>query len=900
MKAQATTEPSPTAQLDDLIDTLNERDTHPLLQQFQARQSQRWSYAQIADQTLALARGLQKRVEPGEAVALLGPEGPDWITAALAILRSGAVVMPLDVQLSDEHLKHILQDSGARWIFTTRHHHERIKQAAPQLQQVGLLQDEDLSPHWRELDAAEARLPDHRPDDPAALFYTSGTTGPPKGVPLSHGNLGFQLDTVAAAGMVHAGDRVLLPLPLHHVYPFVIGLLASLSLGLTLVLPHALTGPQIVRAVRQGQVSVIIGVPRLYQALVDGVDARAGGAGRLAHGLFRGLLQLSLAVRRRLGWQWGKALLYPLHRQVGPQLRVLACGGAALDPELAWRLGALGWQVAVGYGLTETAPLLTIDPPGETRPGTVGRAVPGVELRIDRQAAPRGEAETHEAGEIQARGPNVFRGYHHLEQETRESFTEDGWFRTGDLGWLDPEGYLHISGRVSTLIVTAGGKNIQPDELEARYSAAAAIQEIGVLQQDDRLVALVVPANQDDEDPATAIGEAIDSVAEQLPSYQRLNDFALTHKPLPRTRLGKIRRHQLAQRYQQARGGDEDAQQAPLDPQEWSAEDRNLLEHTAVRHTWQLLTQHYAQRALTPDTRMDRELGVDSLGWLNLTMEIGEQTGVELDDEAIGRIRRVRDLLQEVIEADRAQPGGDPLADPEQTLRPRQRRWLQARPPPMRAAAGALYGLNRWLMQSLFRLRMEGREQVPEQGPVILACNHASYLDPFAVAAALPTARLQTLYWGGWTGVAFNNRLKLWGSRAVQIIPIDPEQGVRSSLALAAAVLKQRRGLIWFPEGERSQSGALQDFRRGIGMLLSHYPVPVVPVYILGSHAALPPQRRLPRLRPIHVQFEAPLDPQQLARQGEGEDPAERMVAALHAHMARRLDELQAGDGEAA
>src|SRR5439155_3268516 len=228
---------------------------------------------------------------------------------------------------------------------------------------------------------------------------------------------------------------------LHHVYPFVIGMLAALTFGLPIILPHSLTGPQMIRALHEGQATVMLGVPRLYRALRAAVAARSQAGGRLAAMLFRAGAALCTWLRRRLGLRLGKLLLRPLHRQFGPRLRVLVSGGAALDPDLAWGLEGLGWQVASGYGLTETAPILTLDPPGQARIGSVGRPLPGVDIRIapssrsDEPKPPeagRG-GRPHEEGEILARGPKIFAGYWNLPEKTREAFTEDGWFRTGDL-----------------------------------------------------------------------------------------------------------------------------------------------------------------------------------------------------------------------------------------------------------------------------------------------------------------------------------------------------------------------------------------------------------------------------------------------------------------------------------
>lgn len=873
--------------LDGMIDALADHRDKPMIQTWTAHEVESWSYGDVGQWVHALACGLQRRLQPRETVILFGPDSPAWIIAALAVIRAGGVITPLDVQLPDDTLAHILRDSDASWVFTTTGHQARVRESTPQANIVLLDAKEGDEHGWRALAVADGELPINHADDPAALFYTSGTTGPPKGVPLSHRNLVFQLETVAASGITREADRVLLPLPLHHVYPFVIGMLAPVWLGLTLLMPYALTGPQLLRAIREGQANVIIGVPRLYSALYEGILSKASRSGRVAATLFRLLLQLSRIARRHFGLYLGKRLLAPLHRQMGKQLRVLACGGAALDKELAWDLEALGWEVAVGYGLTETSPLLTIDPPGRIRPGTVGRPVTGVSLRIDRQAAAQAGRHNRD-GEILAQGPGVFSGYLNQPEKTREAFTEDQWFRTGDLGWLDEDGYLHISGRVSTLIVMAGGENIQPDELEERYATHLAIKEIGILQYQEKLVALIVPERAIRVDDEARIREALREIGRTLPSYQQLSDFALSRTPLPRTRLGKIQRHKLVERYLEVRRtGGEPAAVAPLTPQEMSAEDRGLLEYPAAQRAWQWLAQRYPKQGLTPDSSMELDLGMDSLEWLNLSLELGEQTGVELGDQAIGRVEVVRDLLRELIDvSERYERVAEPFRQAEQVLGEAERRWLRPRGPVTRVAARALYGFNRLLIHSLFQVKVEGLEQLPKKTPFVLACNHASYLDPFAVAATLSVSRLNTLYWGGWTGAAFGNPLTRFGSRIVQVIPIEQQRGMRTSLALAAMVLGQGHGLIWFPEGQRSESGELLEFRPGIGMLLEHFAVPVIPVIILGTHEAMPPGKRLPRPGGrLLIRFGTPLDPTQLAKDGHGNNVPARILDALHEKM---------------
>jgi long-chain acyl-CoA synthetase len=275
---------------------------------------------------------------------------------------------------------------------------------------------------------------------------------------------------------------------------------------------------------------------------------------------------------------------------------------------------------------------------------------------------------------------------------------------------------------------------------------------------------------------------------------------------------------------------------------------------------------------------------------------------VELSDEAIGRIDTVRDLLCEVAEhaeAGTATPRVSPLEQPEEVLSEQQKRWLTPLGPVMSVLAWGLFALNWVAMHGLFRLRVQGLEHLPDQSQWVLAPNHVSYLDPFALAAALGWRRLRQTYWGGWTGVAFSNPLNRLVSRLAQAVPIDSPQAVLSSLAFGAAVLKRRQNLIWFPEGQRSPTGELQSFKPGIGLLLDHFQVPVVPVYIHGTYAALPPGRALPRLTQIRVMVGQPLDGHDLEQQGEGDAPHDRIVHALHDRVAALGGQEVARDGHA-
>ncbi|MFP4222990.1 MAG: AMP-binding protein [Phycisphaeraceae bacterium] len=891
--------------LQPLIDQVARRGETPALLVLTKDGVERWSCAELADRVNRLAAGLADRgIEPGSRVGLLAENGPAWISLCLACLRAGLVPVPMDVQYPRDALAHVLGDADLALLCTTRGKLADVRRLDLDRQPGAVLLDaaEDDEQSWQRLLAEDGDrdFPAADADDTAVLFYTSGTTGPPKGVPLTHGNLSCQVHELHEAKLIGEADRLLLPLPLHHVYPLVLGMLVPLGEGTTIVLPASLTGPQITRAMREGNVTAVIGVPRLYRALVEGMQARVAAAGGQTAGrVFEAVVRGATWLRRRLGLRVGRLLLRPLHRRFGPDLRLLASGGSPLSEDLAWRLEGLGWRVATGYGLTETSPLLTWNLPGQAKLGSSGKPLPGVELKIDPGAAPeqgRQAADGQQLGEVLARGPGVFHGYRNLPDKTAEVLSEDGWYRTGDLGYVDEGGYLHVVGRVSTMIVTESGENVQPDDVEEAYARSPAIREIGVLQKGGRLVGLVVPEMREIRGHALdeirdAVGEAVRSRREELPSYQRISEFAVTREPLPRTRLGKLRRHRLAERYEQARQGEEvgGGRAEPMAIEAMSGEDRQRLSNPAAQHVWDWLADRYRDEGLTPDTHLEIDLGIDSMDWLDLTLEIGQRAGVELDQEAIDRIETVRDLLGEVSEASRGAAAA-PLERPDEVLDEAQKRALEPWGRGLAAVMHAAWQVERLLAKGIFRLRVEGREHLPAEGPIVLASNHLSYLDPPMLAAALGFERFGRTWWGGWTGYVQANPLTRMVSRLLHTAPVGGRQAI-SGFAFAAAVLERKRILAWFPEGQRSETGELQPFKPGLGRLLDARPATVVPAHVSGTYHAMPPGRRLPRPARVRVRFGEPVESRRLVEEGEGDEPADRIADALR----KRIERLGAG-----
>ena len=842
---------------------------------FTGEAAETWSFSKLGDFSIRLAAGLARReISRGDGVALIAPNSPQWITAFWAIIGAGAVAVPLDAQTDDNELKRMIELSACRLAFSTAAGAKRLKVIAPSCETIILDRESDpaAAESWRGLLVTpDTSLPTVIPTDPVMIVFTSGTTGAPKAVSLSHANLLANVLALAAIRIVGPGDRALLPLPLYHIYPLSIGMIAPLAMGCGIVLPAGISGPELVTAMRHGRVTVLVGVPRLYTVLLDNMRRGIAARPRLTAALVQTFLTLACWAQRH-GTNWpGKILLRPLRQQVAPHLRLLVSGGAAVDIEVEETLDALGWKMLTGYGLVETSSMLSFNPPSAALPGSAGRPVPGMQVRIANPAADG-------VGEIEVRGPSLFAGYRNDPAKTQEAFTPDGWFRTRDLGSIDRLGYLHISARETETIVLADGKKLFPEKFEAAYETVPLVGEIALLGQNGALVALVVPDLAAARDFGAlrledAIRDGLEARARTLPSYVRLTGFAIAREALPRTRLGKIRRFLLLPLYESAQ-----RHETPCAPAELLPEDRALLDMPDMARTWGWLQRRFPDRNLQLDTVPQIDLAIDSLGWVDLTLALERDLGIVLKEIAVARIVTLRDFMHEAAAARKTEKADAP-SDVEAP-------WLA----PLGAGLALIRAVGdtvlRWIMRSAFGLRVECIEVLPQNDPILLCANHVSYLDPFALAAALPKERLRHTCWAGWTGIVFTTRLRRLFSRVARIIPIDPDRAVMSGLAMAGLTLEHGWNVVWFPEGGRSADGQLQRFLPGVGALLEKHPVPIVPVYIKGSFSAWPVARKFPRLRRITVRFGEAIEQKRLIASTAEHARDQEIASAIRTHVA--------------
>ncbi len=866
-----------------LLTDLEQRGESPAIIEVRGSDLRIHSYGDLATRVRSLAQGLlQAGIGPGERVGLMAPNGAPWVIARLAIAAAGAVAVAIDDLADAEEVAMNIRTSGLRRLFTVRAHLTMLRDLDGRLGTQPILIDDDdandvAAISWSSLNRAQtnAGLPPLAADAPSMLVHTSGTTGSPRPFLLKNGNIEVNVRAIKGLGLLGPADRVLLPLPLHHVYPFVVGLLVPFAAGAAVVLPEAATGPQIVSALQLTQATTMIGVPRLYEALVAGLEAQARARGRLQAGLFSLLLRTSIAARRRFGISLGRILFPPIHRRLG-RLRLLVSAGAKLEAEVIWKLEGLGFRTLCGYGLAETASAFTGNTPGAQRIGSEGKPLGDGRVRI-------ADPDTEGKGEIQLQGPAVFDGYLDNPEANRAAFTADGWFRSGDLGRLDKDGYVFVEGRLKELIVLGGGKKVFPEELEKLYGDSPFIREVAVLERDGSLVALVVPDNAAIRaSPNTSIDAVVrvtlGEVAQRLPSHQRLSGYAIARQPLPRTRLGKYQRYVLPRLYHEALAGRPASREVFL-----SEDDRALLAGHKAAAAWRVLQRRYAGRGLTLDADPQLDLGIDSLEWLSLGLELESVLGMRLAEQDFVEVAKVRDLLR-MIES--AKPDGSTEAEAAAMLARDEANWLAPNTPTEMLAGTVLYGLIRGIARVVFQLRVKGLEHLPEAPPYLIVANHVSDLDPLLIGASLPLAKLRAQYWSGLRNRLFTGPVRRKLARVAHIFPVD-ERAPGATLAMAGAVLSRGKSLIWFPESWRSPDGRLQSFLPGVGRLLREHPVPVVPAYIKGTFEAMPRDRSWPRPFPVTVTFGATLDSRAMEAQGQGDTAEARMADGLRQEIAR-------------
>jgi len=788
------------------------------------------TYAEVAAAARAFAARLQASgVRKGDALVFWSENRPEWIVAFWGCLIAGAVVVPIDYRAAAEFLERVCRIVTAKIVL--------VGQDVPPVDEsrIGMpiwkLHELDWSPNA----GAPAPVAIAR-DDVAEIIFTSGATAEPKGVVITHGNVLANVVPVEREilkyrkwGKPFFPLRFLNLLPLSHMFGQAMATFIPPVLPGEVIFMRSYNPADIAEQIRRRRVSVLISVPKILDVLRAHVLRAASDVARAFPTGDR--LQPSGTHFILRWWQYRR-----VHRMFGLKFWAFVVGAAPLDPELEafWR--ELGFAVVQGYGLTETAPIVTLNHPFAMRKGSVGKPIAGVQVKIA------------DDGEILVRGENVTKGYFNDAGETARAF-EDGWFHTGDVGEMAPDGQVYIRGRKKEMIVTPEGLNVFPEDVERVLNEIPGVRDSAVVGapngSEERVHAVVV---LDSGLAPDAVDRIVREANARLADHQKIRRAVVwPDAELPRTEgTRKLKRAAIREWIRTGA-----AQQSPR-------HDRDRLTT--------LLAKYAGAARLAPTTTFD-EIGLSSLDRVELMVALEDAFQTRIDESAFAQ---ARDLGQLRSLVERSATGEAPPSEPVD-FPSWNRSW------PARTIRRA--SLPTWILplaRVFAWLRVSGREHLDSlQGPAIFAANHQSHMDVPVIMAALPprlryriAPAMAKEFFKAHFYPSEHGRL-MWLTNSLNYylaalffnaFPLPQrEAGARQTLRYIGEVLEDGFSVLIFPEGRRSETGAIDRFRPGIGMIASRLGVPVVPVRIDGLDKVLPPTWRMAQPGRVRVAFGEPI-----------------------------------------
>ena len=565
-------EPKEIKSLRDLVETSAELYGDKILYIYkrgEARYS--FSYNDYRRDLYRLGEGMSRIGLMGRTVAVIGESCPEYMTAYIAAVSGGGVIVPLDRDLGHAEIARFADLSGAEAVFYTEQFNDVLPSLAEQMPQVRyfipiapaegsdttdgsssagdaviLPYSELLALGDKAMEEGDRSFLDYDctadMSQMSALLFTSGTTGTNKGVMLSHANLVASVNA-ASRGTIFGPDNTFVDLlPMHHSYEITCGHLGAANLGGTVYINDSLKNT--LRSITTFKPDSLIVVPLYVETMHKRIWAEIARKGMTRR--VRALMKASSAMHRA-GIDIRRKLFKQILDGLGGNLRYIICGGAPLSPELVRDFDAFGIEICEGYGITECSPLIAVNRHGKVRLRSVGQPVDNCEVRI---ADPSADG----TGEIEARGRNVMLGYFGNEEATAEVFTEDGWFRTGDVGCMDADGYIYITGRKKNIIILSNGKNIYPEEIEEHLYTSPLIGECVVIGRknsagDTRITAVIYPSDEavelegkSEEEKLALIRDAVNTINRSLPVYKQVRDVELCSEEFEKTTTRKIKR----------------------------------------------------------------------------------------------------------------------------------------------------------------------------------------------------------------------------------------------------------------------------------------------------------------------------------------------------------------------
>lgn len=837
------------------------------------------SYVPLGERAVDVSSALLKLgMEKGDRAAILSESRPEWGIALFGIISCGGIVVPMDVKLSEKEIEFILNDSGAKFIFVSDKHLSTMDNLKPKLTNIKniFLLDETDRTDIVKLKDLKMKEGDKKYlplgiEDTAIIVYTSGTTGVAKGVELTYKNLIFQAKELNRLVHYTEADNFLSMLPLNHMLEMTGGLLAPLYVGGTITYCDSLKPANIMALMNETRTTVMITVPLVLKIFHDGIIRKAQSLTFLKRQAFFMILHLCRFLLR-FKIKMGRSVFRKIHEQFGGRLRCFVSGGAPLDPAVEMNFNAMGFTILQGYGLTETSPVITVNTFEELKYGSVGKPIPGVEVKLMKP-----DGTFADEGEVVTRGDHVMKGYYKNPEKTAE-IIKDGWLHTGDIGRFDRKGFLYITGRIKNMIVLGGGKKVFPEEVEEVISASPYIKEIcalgrkaesGLKAGTEEVFAVIVPnldrfeelEKKDKEAIKKKIGAEISRLSDNLAEYKKISDFMLYFDELPKTSTRKIRRKSVAEMLV-GRGADET--EAKQDHSEYPGFSEDALTDKVRKIVADTIKAPVGK--INPESNLSDDLGVDSLMKVEIVMALEKSEGITLSDKSAYEIKTFSDLVRLVKECKNGKNDERPGTDDEVEKSIRNNVRLDL-------VHDASYFIFKGMFGLYFRKSLHGIENLPKDKSFIIAANHSSMLDFPLLITCIPFSRMKDVLAPAAKDYFYAKPARRTAvSLLFNTFPFERLGDFIKGLKACERLIAQGKSLILFPEGTRNQEGGLLPFKPGLGLLAYDLKVPVVPVYIKGAFEALPKGRLFPYPKKIEIFFGKPVDVKKIDLSGSKSD----------------------------
>lgn len=764
-------------------------------------------------------------IENEDKVIIFMENRPELLYSFLGTWDKSGTCVCLDASLSGEELVYYINDSDSKYIYTSQGNLPKVQKALEiSGKTLGIAVVDEIAD--KEFDG-ELVINAPAPENVALMLYTSGTTGNPKGVMLKFDNILINVEGLDKYNMFVQEDIVLALLPMHHIFPLLGSGVIPLAKGATIVFLKEMSSQAMVDAFQKYKVTMMIGVPRLWEMLHQKIMEKIN-ASKVTKGIFK-------LAEKINNISFSRKILKKVHDNFGGNLRFFVSGGSKLDPKIARDFLTLGIKICEGYGMTETAPMISFTPLNEIMPGSAGKILPGIEVKIA------------DDGEIIARGRNVMKGYYKRPEATAETIDKDGWIHTGDLGEIKND-YLYVTGRKKEMIVLSNGKNINPIEIEQWIMGKTnLIQEIVVAEIDSVLTAVIYPNFQKiSEEKVTNIKETlkwgvIDSYNGKAPNYKKILDIRIVQEEMPKTKIGKIRRFMIPE---MLKGKDNEN----IVIEEPKFEEYTMLKDYLVK---------VKKKPVTPFAHIELDLGMDSLDMVELLTYLESTFGIKASEELIIENSTV-EKLAEYIKENR----GENVIE-EVNWKEYLNKDIDVELPKSNIVTKIGKAIL-WIVFKLYiRVKKEGAENITTD-PVIYAGNHQSFLDAFLFNHVVPTNVLNNVYYLAKVKHFSKGYMKTLGENS-NVILVDINKNLGEVLQTLAMVLRSGKSVAIFPEGARTRDGKMLEFKKAFAILAKELNIPIVPFGIKGAFEAFPSNSKFPKSSNVEIRFFERIEPKDMS-----------------------------------